>query len=102
MCLSANCVSIAEHTLSCQVCYTTLYSNLFYSAHSYNAQLTLTKPYLTRTPHPTNVMPLHSLGNKIPVFGSVAGDSIVGSAPSRPAAEHKVDDNNGASFLLLA
>eukprot|EP00984_Skeletonema_dohrnii_P036141 scaffold36769_cov216-Skeletonema_dohrnii-CCMP3373.AAC.1 len=57
--------------------------------------LTLTKPYLTLTPHPTNVMPLHNRGNKMPVFGSVAGESIVGSAPSRGATEH-----SEASFFL--
>ena len=33
----------------------------------------MTKPYLTRTPHPAKVIPLHSLGNKIPVAGSFEG-----------------------------
>jgi hypothetical protein len=41
----------------------------------------LTNPYLTLTPHPTKVIPLHKRGNKIPVLGSVAGESIVASAP---------------------
>jgi hypothetical protein len=50
------------------------------------SNLTLTNPHLTLTPHPARVIPLHNLGNKIPVAGSVLGDSITGSLPK--GAEH--------------
>lgn len=50
--------------------------------------LTLTKPHLIRTPHPTSVIPLHSLGNNIPVAGSFDGESMTGSPPSGTPTEH--------------
>lgn len=48
--------------------------------------LTLTNPHFTRTPHPANVIPLHNLGNKIPVASSFLGESMTASLPN--GAEH--------------
>jgi hypothetical protein len=62
--------------------------------------LTLTKPYLTRTPHPANVIPLHSFGNKIPVAGSFDGESMTGSTPNG-AAEHCAVEDDPASLSLV-
>ena len=61
--------------------------------------LTLTKPYLTRTPHPANVIPLHSFGNKIPVAGSFDGESMTGSTPNG-AAEHCAVEEEPVSHVL--
>jgi hypothetical protein len=62
--------------------------------------LTLTKPYLTRTPHPAKVIPLHSFGNKIPVAGSFDGESMTGSIPNG-AAEHCAVEEEAASLSLV-
>ena len=51
-------------------------------------RVTLTNPHLIRTPQPARVNPLQRRGNKIPVAGSVCGDSITGSAPRLERAEH--------------
>mmetsp|Transcript_32211 Transcript_32211/g.96557 ORF Transcript_32211/g.96557 Transcript_32211/m.96557 type:complete len:204 (-) Transcript_32211:253-864(-) len=42
---------------------------------------TLTKPNFTRTPQPTNVIPLQRRGNRIPVEGSLVGANIPTSLP---------------------
>jgi hypothetical protein len=46
---------------------------------------TLMKPYLMRTPHPTNVMPLQRRGKRIPVAGSLVGPSMTTSPPPFPS-----------------
>mmetsp|Transcript_14509 Transcript_14509/g.21976 ORF Transcript_14509/g.21976 Transcript_14509/m.21976 type:complete len:201 (-) Transcript_14509:173-775(-) len=58
---------------------------------------TFTNPHLTRTPHPANVIPLHNLGNILPVAGSVTGAIMTGSPPNEPA-EHCTCFENFDSF----
>ena len=61
---------------------------------------TLTNPYLTRTPHPANVYPLHNGGNKMPVDGSLDGVPAEMTSPelgmrfdSRSVVEIWCDEN---------